>query len=112
MPALSRQGRTARGPSRLHGFTLIELLVVIAILAILASILVPAVSSALEKARRTSCISNMRQIGILIRSYTIDNKDYGPATVIYKGNLKNGFASTSWTMATRTSSKPSSPKRT
>jgi prepilin-type N-terminal cleavage/methylation domain-containing protein len=93
MRAVSLQNRAPRRATRRRGFTLIELLVVIAILAILASILVPAVSSALEKARQASCLSNMRQIGILIRSYSIDNNDYGPATGVYKGNFRNGYAS-------------------
>lgn len=61
------------------GFTLIELLVVIAIIAILAAMLVPAVSSALERGRSASCLSNQHQIGISLVQYAMDHDGNWPA---------------------------------
>ena len=66
---------------RRRGFTLIELLVVIAIIAILAAILFPVFAKAREKARQTSCLSNLRQIGEALHIYSGNFKDYMPEVI-------------------------------
>jgi prepilin-type N-terminal cleavage/methylation domain-containing protein len=60
------------------GFTLVELLVVIAIIAILASLLLPALGNAKESARSVACINSLRQLGMASSLYAVDNDDNYP----------------------------------
>jgi prepilin-type N-terminal cleavage/methylation domain-containing protein/prepilin-type processing-associated H-X9-DG protein len=66
-----------------RGFTLIELLVVIAIIAILAAILFPVFARAREKARQTSCLSNLKQIQLAALMYVQDYDEMLPVDVLY-----------------------------
>jgi prepilin-type N-terminal cleavage/methylation domain-containing protein/prepilin-type processing-associated H-X9-DG protein len=77
-----------------HAFTLIELLVVIAIIAILAAILFPVFARARESARRTSCLSNLKQIGLGFMQYTQDYDEAYPLSSFPANNV-------SWTLSTQ-----------
>ena len=76
MKTFKKVCRGARSLCRNSRFTLIELLVVIAIIAILAAMLLPALSSARTTARTANCRSNIRQLGIALRLYADDNKEF------------------------------------
>jgi prepilin-type N-terminal cleavage/methylation domain-containing protein len=80
-------GRRCR---RTRGFTLVELLVVIAIIGALIALLLPAVQAARESARRTTCASNLRQIGIALQSFHADHKKLPPSR--YRNGYPSWFA--------------------
>src|SRR5690349_21476288 len=80
-------------PTRIFapGFTLIELLVVIAIIAILAALLLPALSQAKDYARRVACASNSRQLSTAVQMYLNEGDDHFPG--VWDGSVGAGNSS-------------------
>jgi prepilin-type N-terminal cleavage/methylation domain-containing protein len=76
--------RLSQARARQAGFTLVELLVVIAIIGVLIALLLPAVQSAREAARRSQCLNNLKQIGVAMHGYADSHKSFPP------GNITDG----------------------
>ena len=76
-----------RRTRRPQGFTLVELLVVIAIILVLAAILFPVFARAIDKAKATACLSNLKQIGLAVRMYADDYDGLAPITRGMVGSL-------------------------
>jgi prepilin-type N-terminal cleavage/methylation domain-containing protein/prepilin-type processing-associated H-X9-DG protein len=80
---------SAHEMGRQRAFTLVELLVVIAIIGILVALLLPAVQTAREAARRTQCLNNLKQQGLAIANYESANRTLPPGARVVEGNCRD-----------------------
>lgn len=87
---------STRRDARFRAFTLIELLVVIAIIAILAAILFPVFARARENARRTSCMSNLKQVGLGLLQYVQDSDETLPRSFYGGGGVPSNPTNYKW----------------
>ena len=82
----------------LPGFTLVELLVVIAIIGVLVALLLPAIQSARESARRTSCANNMRQIGLALNAHVTAKQSFPPGQKVTCGTSASPCEPWAWSV--------------
>ncbi len=92
----SRRSAVRNDSRSRRGFTLVELLVVIAIIGLLIALLLPAVQSARESARRTTCINNLKQVGLALNMYVSVKKTFPPAQSVYTSQALNASTNPSW----------------
>jgi prepilin-type N-terminal cleavage/methylation domain-containing protein len=96
----TRSTRCDHAPGH-HGFTLVELLVVIAIIATLIGLLLPAVQSARESARRVSCMNNLRQLSLANAVYESSYRRFPPSLIWPGGSTSDDTANAVWSAQAR-----------